>query len=113
MLLKNFLKATLIAGILCSAAIADNDIEVHGQITSIDNAKKTITLAAAQGNVVVQIFPYTKLKGDDCGTFGQDTHEKFTALKPNMFVKVEGYPQANSNVLGAKEVEWKCGKSAY
>ncbi|MDD6056383.1 MAG: DUF5666 domain-containing protein [Helicobacteraceae bacterium] len=110
MLKKIFSIAILVA--TCSSVFAKSDIEVQGQITSVDDAKKTITLSGVNGDILVQIFPHTELKGDDCGVFGRDVYEKFPALKVGMFVEVEGYPQAN-NVLGAKEVEWKCGKKAH
>ncbi|WP_300796922.1 DUF5666 domain-containing protein [Helicobacter sp. UBA3407] len=88
------------------------DMDIQGQIVSVNNANKTITISGMNGsNMVVQVFPYTKLKGDDCGVFGNDTYHNFTALKPGMFVEIDGYPQGQ--VFGAQEIEWKCGRRAY
>ena len=93
----------------CSTSLIMADFDIHGQITNIDGANHTITL---NGNQVIKIYPYTELKGDDCGMFGNDIHAKFTDLKPGMFVEVDAIPEA-SGMLGAKEVEWKCNKMAY
>ncbi|MDE7174504.1 MAG: hypothetical protein K2N75_00400 [Helicobacter sp.] len=109
MKIKNLLKIALVASALSVPAFADMDIQ--GQIVNVDNANKTITISGMNGNMVVQVFPYTKLKGDDCGVFGNDTYHNFTALKPGMFVEVEGYPQGQ--IFGAQEIEWKCGRRAY
>ena len=38
--------------------------------------------------------------------------KKFTALKVGMFVKIDAIPQAQG-ILGAKEIEWQCGRKAY
>lgn len=101
----------IMAGLLSVPALADMDI--NGQIVSVNDAKKTITIAGPSGNVEIQVFPYTELKGDDCGVFGAwDTHEKFTALKVGMFVKIDAIPQTQG-ILGAKEIEWQCGRKAY
>ena len=107
----------LLLGALFCIAVSVNayaEYEMHGQISSVNEENKTITLIGNGGaNVVVQVFPYTKLKGDDCGAFGAyDTYEKFTALKAGMFVQVDGMPNANG-LVSAKEIEWKCGKKAY
>lgn len=109
MKIKNLLKIALVASVLSVPAFADMDIQ--GQIVNVDNANKTITISGMNGNMVVQVFPYTKLKGDDCGVFGNDTYHNFTALKPGMFVEIEGYPQGQ--IFGAQEIEWKCGRRAY
>ena len=104
-------KWKLAVGLFSLPAVADFDID--GQITQINDAKKTITIAGPSGNVEIQVFPYTELKGDDCGMFGAwDTHEKFSALKVGMFVSVDAIPQAQG-MLGAKEIEWQCGRKAY
>lgn len=112
MKIKKLLVLSLLALGLGSSAYADMDM--YGQITAVDNTAKTITLSGNGGaSIVVQVFPYTELKGDDCGIFGAyDTHEKFTALKPGMFIQVDGMPSANG-VFGAREIEWQCGRRAY
>ncbi len=98
---------------LCALSlVAFADMDMHGQILSVDSAKKQIILQGPQGNIPVQVFPYTKLKGDDCGLFGTyDTYEKFNALQPGMFVEIDGYPQGQ--IFNAQEIEWKCGRRAY
>ena len=111
MKLRKSLMGVIMAGLLSVPALADMDI--NGQIVSVNDAKKTITIAGPSGNVEIQVFPYTELKGDDCGVFGAwDTYEKFTALKVGMFVKIDAIPQAQG-ILGAKEIEWQCGRKAY
>lgn len=110
-MLKQIL-ATVLLSLSLSPLLADNDIEIQGQITKIDDAQKTISLSNANGEVIIQVFPYTELKGDNCGAFGNDTQEKFSALKTGMFVEIEALPQANGG-LGAKSIEWKCGAKAY
>ena len=88
MKLRKSLMGVIMAGLLSVPALADMDI--NGQIVSVNDAKKTITIAGPSGNVEIQVFPYTELKGDDCGVFcAWDTHEKFTALKVGMFVKID------------------------
>lgn len=106
---KRFIRAMLFASLWSLPAFADMDIQ--GQIIDVNNANKTITISGMNGNMVVQVFPYTKLKGDDCGLFGNDTYHNFTALKPGMFVEIDGYPQGQ--FFGAQEIEWKCGRRAY
>ncbi|TLD85332.1 hypothetical protein LS70_001955 [Helicobacter sp. MIT 11-5569] len=108
---KKFVSAMLLASVLSLPAFADMDIQ--GQIIDVNHTNKTITISGMHGNnMVVQVFPYTELKGDDCGIFGAyDTYHNFTALKPGMFVEIDGYPQGQ--VFGAKEIEWKCGRRAY
>lgn len=111
MKIKKIITGLLAVGLFSLPAVADFDID--GQITQINDAKKTITIAGPSGNVEIQVFPYTELKGDDCGMFGAwDTHEKFSALKVGMFVSVDAIPQAQG-MLGAKEIEWQCGRKAY
>ena len=79
MKIKKIITGLLAVGLFSLPAVADFDID--GQITQINDAKKTITIAGPSGNVEIQVFPYTELKGDDCGMFGAwDTHEKFSAL---------------------------------
>ena len=126
--MKTFTKTLILAGLLASPLLADWDIE--GQITAINPTAKTITMAGMGGNAVVQILPYTKLKGDDCGPWGNDVYGTFADLKQGMFVEAEVYPagagmpmnstvntQAPQIVEGAqfvaKEVEWKCMPRAY
>lgn len=126
--MKTFTKTLILAGLLASPLLADWDIE--GQITAINPTAKTITIAGMGGNAVVQILPYTKLKGDDCGPWGNDVYGTFADLKQGMFVEAEVYPagagmpmnstvntQAPQIVEGAqfvaKEVEWKCMPRAY
>lgn len=82
MKLKKMLKTALFMAVFSAPAFADMDIQ--GQIVDVNNANKTITISGLNGNMVVQVFPYTKLKGDDCGIFGNDTYHNFTALKPNV-----------------------------
>ncbi len=109
MRLRNFVKVALCVGMFSIPAFADMDM--HGQIVEVNQANKTITISGMNGNMVVQVFPYTKLKGDDCGIFGNDTYHNFTDLKPGMFVEIDGYPQGQ--IFGAQEIEWKCGRRAY
>ena len=126
--MKTFTKTLVLAGLLASPLLADWDIE--GQITAINAAAKTITIAGMGGNAVVQILPYTKLKGDDCGPWGNDVYGTFADLKQGMFVEAEVYPAGAGmpNMGGnaaqapqivqeaqfvAKEVEWKCMPRAY
>ena len=126
--MKTFTKTLVLAGLLASPLLADWDIE--GQITAINAGAKTITIAGMGGNAVVQILPYTKLKGDDCGPWGNDVYGTFADLKQGMFVEAEVYPAgAGMPYMGgnaaqapqivqeaqfvAKEVEWKCMPRAY
>lgn len=136
--LKSSLKFGLklsVAAVLCAGAFsganADDDFEVYGQISAVNDAAKTITISNGAQNMEIKIMPHTKLKGDDCGMFGNDTYGTFSKdLTPGKFVKVEilngymggGYPQAysqpnqaqpNPGPMVAKEVEWKCRPSAY
>ena len=111
-MLKKILTSALMLGLSFSPLLADNDIEIHGQITNINATQKTISLSSANGEVVIEVFPYTEIKGDDCGVFRRGYRETFDALKTGMFVEVEALPQANGS-LSAKSIEWKCGKRAY
>lgn len=111
-MLKRFLASTLALSLSLSLLFADSDIEIQGQITKINDTQKTISLSNANGEITIQVFPYTEIKGDDCGTFGNDTNEKFSALKTGMFVEVEALPQSSGG-FGAKSIEWKCGAKAY
>lgn len=130
--LKLSAAAVLCAGVF-SSANADNDFDVYGQISAVNAAARTITISNGAQNMEIKIMPHTKLKGDDCGMFGNDTYGTFDRdLTPGKFVKVEifygymggGYPQAypqqgqaqNPQMQGpmvAKEVEWKCRPGAY
>lgn len=122
------------AAILSASAMAsDYDFDVAGQISAVDHANKTITLAGPGGQLVIKVLPYTEIKGDDCGVFGQDVYGSFKDLTVGKFVKVEAVPYggynayADSNAgainpqtglpkdmqLTAKEIEWKCGPRAY
>ena len=78
-------------------------------------------------------MPYTEIKGDDCGAFGQDVYGTFKDLTVGKFVEVDAIPYggynayADSNAgainpqtglpqnmqLTAKEIEWKCYPKAY
>ncbi len=126
--MKTFTKTLVLAGMLTSSLLADWDI--RGQITAINPAAKTITIAGMGGNAVVQILPYTKLKGDDCGPWGNDVYGTFANLKQGMFVEAEVYPAGAGMPMGAagnaaapqpvqgaqfvaKDVEWKCMPRAY
>ena len=116
------------AAILSTSAMADYDFDVAGQIAAVDNANKTITLAGPGGQLVIKVLPYTEIKGDDCGAFGQDIYGSFKDLTPGKFVKVEAIPNGGYNAynggqmdnttglpkdLVAKEIEWKCMPKAY
>lgn len=110
---------------MCVGILNASDIEFKGIITSVDNAKKTISV----NNTLIQILPQTKVKLDDCGIFGTDLIGKFSDLKVNSFVEVDAFPN-NAAMVGsyatqdagksgaplyiAEEVELKCVKnSAY
>ena len=124
--------AVAMAATFSTGALA-YDFDLHGTISAVDNANKTITLAGPGGQVVIKVLPYTEIKGDDCGVFGQDVYGSFKDLTVGKFVKVEAVPYggynayADSNAgainpqtglpkdmqLTAKEIEWKCGPRAY
>ncbi|TLD87313.1 hypothetical protein [Helicobacter sp. MIT 05-5294] len=128
-----FFGAFLSAAILTTSAMADYDFDVQGQIAAVDNANKTITLAGPSGQLVIKVLPYTEIKGDDCGAFGQDVYGTFKDLTIGKFVKVEAIPYGGYNAyaesnaqavnpqtglpqnmqLTAKEIEWKCYPRAY
>ncbi|WP_297812034.1 DUF5666 domain-containing protein [uncultured Helicobacter sp.] len=121
------------AAILSTSAIAGYDFDVAGQISAVDNKNKTITLSGPGGQLVIKVLPYTEIKGDDCGAFGQDVYGTFRDLTVGKFVEVEAVPYggynayADSNAgaidprtglpqnmqLTAKEIEWKCYPRAY
>ena len=121
------------AAILSTSAMADYDFDVAGQIAAVDNANKTITLAGPGGQLVIKVLPYTEIKGDDCGMFGQDVYGSFKDLTVGKFVKVEAIPyggynayaDSNANAINpqtglpqnmqltAKEMKWKCYPKAY
>ncbi|MBX7490513.1 DUF5666 domain-containing protein [Helicobacter turcicus] len=123
----------VVAAIFSTSAMADYDFDVHGQISAVDQVKKTITLSGPGGQLVVQVLPYTEIKGDDCGAFGQDIYGSFRDLTVGKFVKVEAVPYGGYNAynqsnaeainpstglpqnmqLTAKEIEWKCYPRAY
>ncbi|MCI5968456.1 DUF5666 domain-containing protein [Helicobacter sp.] len=109
---KKILIRAFILSFSLSQLLADSDIEIYGQITKIDNAQKIISLSSANREIIVQVLPHTKLKGDDCGIFGKDTREEFSALKTGMFVEVEALPQANGSLV-AKSIEWECRQKSY
>ncbi|PZT47455.1 hypothetical protein B6S12_09085 [Helicobacter valdiviensis] len=129
------LASVFVAGaMMSSVAMAGYDFDVHGQISKVDDKNKSITLASPNGQeLVIKILPYTEIKGDDCGAFGQDIYGSFKDLTVGKFVKVEAVPyggynaynQNNSQAINpkiglpnngeliAKEVEWKCVPKAY
>lgn len=119
--LKRFGKVAILASLLASnAAMADWDFDVAGQISAVDNANKTITLASPSGQLVIKVLPYTKIKGDDCGPMAMDIYGSFKDLTVGKFVEVEAIPNnaPTSNSLqdmqlSAKEIEWKCYPRAY
>ncbi|MDE5592036.1 MAG: hypothetical protein K2I63_03660 [Helicobacter sp.] len=104
--------------------MADSD-EIMGQISAVDDINKTITLNVHGNEMIIQVFPHTKIKGDDCGTFGSDVYGTFKDLTIGKFVEVEVTPYGNhanpstssqkGTHFGAKEIEWKCNskKKAY
>lgn len=120
------------AAILSTSAMA-YDFDVAGQISAVDNQNKTITLSGLGGQLVIKVMPYTEIKGDDCGAFGQDVYGTFKDLTVGKFVEVDAIPYggynayADSNAgainpqtglpqnmqLTAKEIEWKCYPKAY
>lgn len=119
--------AVAMAATFSTGALA-YDFDLHGTISAVDNANKTITLAGPGGQVVIKVLPYTEIKGDDCGAFGQDIYGSFKDLTPGKFVKVEAIPNGDYNAynggqmdnttglpkdLVAKEIEWKCMPKAY
>ena len=121
------LSAVAMAAAFTTGAFA-YDFDLHGTISAVDNANKTITLAGPGGQVVIKVLPYTEIKGDDCGAFGQDVYGSFKDLTPGKFVKVEAIPNGGYNAynggqmdnttglpkdLVAKEIEWKCMPKAY
>lgn len=121
------------AAILSTSAMAGYDFDVHGQISAVDDKNKTITLSSAGGQLVIKVLPYTEIKGDDCGAFGQDIYGTFKDLTVGKFVEVEAVPYGGYNAyadnnaqainpqtglpkdmqLTAKEIEWKCRPQAY
>lgn len=119
--------AVAMAATFSTGALA-YDFDLHGTISAVDNANKTITLAGPGGQVVIKVLPYTEIKGDDCGAFGQDIYGSFKDLTLGKFVKVEAIPNGGYNAynggqmdnttglpkdLVAKEIEWKCMPKAY
>lgn len=125
MKLTKILGALSLATLLSSALMAgDSDFDVYGQISAVDSAAKTITLASPGGqNLVIQVLPNTKITGDNCGTFGNDVYGTFKDLTVGKFVKVEAvqygaYPQSPNtpnNVVQytATDIQWECGRKAY
>lgn len=125
--------ALVSAAILSTSAMAGYDFDVHGQISAVDNKNKTITLSGPGGQLVIKVLPYTEIKGDDCGAFGQDIYGSFKDLTVGKFVEVEAIPYGGYNAyaesnaqavnpqtglpqnmqLTAKEIEWKCYPRAY
>ncbi len=98
--------------------------DLEGQITAVNENDHIITLQSMRGTTTIQVLPYTELKGDDCGVWGNDIYGTFKDLTVGKFVEVEAYPntagtnQQNPSVspdaqMVAKEIEWKCGRKAY
>ncbi|WP_104722171.1 hypothetical protein [Helicobacter mesocricetorum] len=107
------MKKIFLALVLMSLGSIPMLADIHGEIVFVNDMAKTITLSSPNGNIEIQIYPHTKLKGDDCGLFGMwDTYGGFSSLQPGMFVEIDIIPQAEG-VFGAREVEWKCGRRAY
>lgn len=120
--MKKLLTLALLGGALCSVLAADWDI--YGKIVAVDDKNKTVTLEGTGGVAVVQILPYTELKGDNCGQWGNDVYGTFVDLSVGKIVEMEVYPvgmvppqgQQAAPMQGvakeaqfiAKEVEWKC-----
>lgn len=132
--LKVLASVFVASAMMGSVAMADFDFDVHGQISKVDDKNKTITLSSPNGgHLVIKILPYTEIKGDDCGAFGQDIYGSFKDLTVGKFVKVEAVPYGgynaynqnnsqainpktglpNNGELMAKEVEWNCMPRAY
>ncbi|MDE5602874.1 MAG: hypothetical protein K2I71_03010 [Helicobacter sp.] len=129
------MKLTKILGILglvtllSSTIVADDDFDVYGQISAVDSVNKTITLNAPGGQLVIQVLPHTKIKGDNCGPFRNDVYGTFKDLTVGKSIKAEvlsygAYPPAqnlsaqspntpNNAQYTAKEIEWKCHPKAY
>ncbi|WP_233704041.1 hypothetical protein [Helicobacter mesocricetorum] len=125
MKLTKILGALSLATLLSSALIADDDFDVYGQISAVDSVNKTITLSAPGGQLVIKVLPFTKIKGDDCGPFGNDVYGTFKDLTIGKSIKAEiisygAYPavqdlaaQSPNTQYNAKEIEWKCYPKAY
>lgn len=133
--MKKKLLSMVLGVCMCgSLSFADFDFDVNGQISAVDNTNKTITLSSMNGGkLVIKVLPYTEIKGDDCGAFGQDIYGSFRDLTIGKFVKVEAVPHGGYNAynysnsqaidpktqlpqnmeLVAKEIEWKCIPRAY
>lgn len=127
MKLKKILGTLSLVALFLGAA--DNDFDVYGEISAIDSVNKTITLASPGGQLIIQILPHTKIKGDDCGPFGNDIYGTFKDLTIGKLIKAEvvhygTYPPAqnletqspntaNNIEYIAQEIEWKCGRKAY
>lgn len=132
------MKTLKLLGVFAAAAVLSTsamayDFDVAGQISAVDNQNKTITLSGPGGQLVIKVMPYTEIKGDDCGAFGQDVYGTFRDLTVGKFVEVDAIPYggynayADSNAgainpqtglpqnmqLTAKEIEWKCYPRAY
>lgn len=103
-------KKTLLALVLGAFAIstmhAGNEIDIKGNIMTIDPANHTLMVMSKRGNMPIFVAPYTKIKGDDCGIFGQDTRMSFAQIRQGMYAKIEAIP--NGNALLAKEIEVDC-----
>lgn len=131
--LGKVLSVVALAGVLSSSAMADWDFDVQGQITAVNQAQKTVTIGGPTGTLTVKVLPYTEIKGDDCGPFGQDTFGTFNDLTVGKFIKIEALPSGGYNAynttnagavdpktglpanmeLVAKEIEWNCYPRAY
>lgn len=69
--------------------MADYDFDVQGQISAVDDANKTVTITGPSGSLTIKVLPYTEIKGDDCGAFGQDIYGSFKDLTVGKFVKLK------------------------
>ncbi|WP_258864848.1 hypothetical protein [Helicobacter sp. MIT 14-3879] len=126
-------RIAIVSVLVSTIAMADFDFDVQGQISAVDNEIKTITLSGPGGDLVIKVLPYTEIKGDDCGVFGQDIYGSFSDLTVGKFIEVEAIPyggynaynSSNANAINprtglpndmqltAKEIEWKCRPKAY
>lgn len=110
---------------LLFVAMAHADWDITGQILSIDDAQKTITIGGWGATMTIQVLPHTRLKGDDCGLFGLwDTSGTFAELEVGQIVEVDllhsGFAPAPATsqtqsvpLPTARKIEWKCRKRAY
>ena len=78
----NLLGALSLAALFSTAAMADYDFDVQGQISAVNDKDKTITLAGPGGQLVIKVLPYTEIKGDDCVSFVKDVDGSVLDLTP-------------------------------